>query len=151
MSQFATGDERHAERNLYFIWPQSAYYGDREYQLGRLAFLRKQWNEAVSHLDRAIVANGYDLLARQLLALTWRERGDKERALAQLAEIERIDPTNRHSLAERFFLSGDTAARTELVRLMGGQSQEAIDVSIFYRNVQRWKGSRRSAAHGGAR
>ena len=94
MSQFATGDERHAERNLYFIWPQSAYYGDREYQLGRLAFLRKQWNEAVSHLDRAIVANGYDLLARQLLALTWRERGDKERALAQLAEIERIDPTN---------------------------------------------------------
>jgi tetratricopeptide (TPR) repeat protein len=139
MSQFASGDEKRAERNLYYIWPHSAYFGEREYHLGRLAFQRGQWAEAVQRLERAIAANGYDLLSRQLLALTLRQRGEKERALSQLAEIERIDPTDRISLAERFFLSGDQAARTELVRLMGGQSQEAIDVSIFYRRVGRWK------------
>ncbi|MGE5645302.1 MAG: DUF5107 domain-containing protein [Acidobacteriota bacterium] len=139
MSQFAVGDDARAERNLYYIWPHSAYYGEREYQLGRLAFLKKDYESAASHLGRAIVANGYDLNARTLLALTRREQGDKQRALAQLAEIERIDPADRFSLAERFFLTGDAQAKAELLRLMGGQSQEAIDVSIFYRRLNKWK------------
>ena len=139
MSQFALGEEQRAERNLYYIWPQSAYFGEREYHLGRLAYGRKQWEEAVSRLERAIVANGYDLGSRQLLAVTYREQGNLERALAQLAEIQRIDPTDRPALAERFFLNGDKEARAELLRLMGGQSQEAIDVSIFYRGLGKWK------------
>jgi tetratricopeptide (TPR) repeat protein len=138
MSQFARGVDKRAERNLYFIWPHSAYYGEREYHLGRLAFLRKDFDGAVARLERAIVANGYDLSARQLLALTWRQKGDKTRALAELAAIDRIDPTDRPSLSERFFLIGDAVAKAELLRLMGGQSQEAIDVSLFYSRLARW-------------
>jgi tetratricopeptide (TPR) repeat protein len=138
MSQFALGDEKRAERNLYYIWPQSAYYGVREYHLGRLAFLKKDFDGAAGHLDRAIVANGWDLSARHLLALTRREQGDTGRALEQLAEIQRIDPADRPALAERFFLNGDAAAKAELLRLLGGQSQEALDLSIVYQKLQKW-------------
>lgn len=138
MSQFALGDEQRAERNLYYIWPLSSYFGEREYHLGRLAFLRKDFEGATGHLERAIIANGYDLSSRLLLALTWRARGNRENALRQLAEIERIDPTDRPAVAERLFLTGDREAKAELLRLMGGQSQEAIDVSIFYRELRRW-------------
>ena len=64
--------------------------------------------------------------------------GDRPQALAQLAEIERIDPTNRTALAERHSLGGDAAARKELGRLLGGQSQEALEESLFYSRLERW-------------
>lgn len=139
VSQFAAGDQKRAERNLYYIWPHSAYYGAREYHLGRLAFARGETGAAIARLERAIAANAYDLEARLLLALVCRETGRAEEALRQLAAVERIDPTNRPALAERWFLSGDREARAELARFTGGQSQEAIDLSIFYRRHRRWK------------
>jgi tetratricopeptide (TPR) repeat protein len=138
MSQFALGQDPQAERNLYYIWPDSAYFGEREYHLGRLGLLRKDDQSTIAHFQRAIAANAYDLLSRFALAVTRREHGEKEAALGEIAEIERIDPTSRPARAERYFLTGDAAAKAELVRLMGGQSQEAIGVSIFYRNLYRW-------------
>ncbi len=50
MSQFALGQDSAAERNLYYIWPDSAYYGEREYQLGRLALQRNENEDAASAL-----------------------------------------------------------------------------------------------------
>ena len=69
----------------------------------------------------------------------YRTQGNRSAAEKQLAEIERIDPTSRPAQAESFFLTGDGNARKECLRLMGGQSQEAIGVSIFYRNAGRWQ------------
>ena len=139
MAQFAQGDDRRAERNLYYIWPNSAYYSEREYQLGRLAFLKGDGAGTEEHLKGALARNAFDLSARLLLAVHYRERGERPAAMRELAEVERIDPTNRPAQAERFFLSGDEQARQECLRLMGGQSQEAIGVSIFYREISRWK------------
>ena len=139
MSQFARGDDRHAERNLYYIWPQSAYFGEREYHLGRLALLGKSFDAAVSHLERAIMANGYDMNARLLLAVTWRVRGNAPKSLEQIAGIERIDSSDRFAVAERYFLAGDAAAKAELLRLTGGQGQEALDLAIFYGKLRQWK------------
>jgi tetratricopeptide (TPR) repeat protein len=139
MSQFSLGRDKQAERNLYYIWPDSAYYGARENQLGRLAVLNKDYDGAVGHLKRALASNANDLLSRLMLAACYRERGAKAAAQAELAEMERIDPTSRPAAAERFFLSGDPAAKAELLRLLGGQSQEALEVSSFYRHLQRWK------------
>jgi tetratricopeptide (TPR) repeat protein len=138
ISQFALGEDKKAERSLYYIWTTSAYYGEREYHLGRLALLRKDYEEAVGHFQRALDANTDDLIARSSLALTYREQGDKTRALKEIVELERIDPTSRLAQAERNFLIGDPVAKAELLRLMGGQSQEAIGVSVFYRNLRRW-------------
>ncbi len=138
MTQFALGKDKEAERNLYYIWPNSAYFGEREYYLGRIALLEKDYTAAISHLQRAIDSNAHDLLSRLALAVTYREVGDSASALKQVSEIEKIDPTSRPARAERMFLS-DGAARAELLRLLGGQSQEAIGVSIFYRDLHRWK------------
>ena len=138
MTQFALGENAKAERNLFYIWADSAYFGAREYHLGRLALLGRDYPRAIDHLDRAVSVNAKDLLARFALALAYREAGDRKLALEQIRELETVDPTSRTAQAERYFLTGDAEAKAELVRLLGGQSQEAIGVSIFYRNLGRW-------------
>jgi len=138
MTQFALGRDHDAERNLYYIWPGSAYFGEREYHLGRLAVIARGYASAIGHLQRAITANGYDLLSRLTLALAFRESGNKVAAASALSEIERIDPTNSIAERERYALTENSAARAEFVRLLGGQSQEAISASVFYRRLERW-------------
>ncbi len=141
MSQFAVGQESAAERNLYYIWPDSSYYGEREYQLGRLAFKRGDCQNAITHFRRARDVNAEDLYARLALAVSLRLNGNKTSALSELSAIEAIDPTSRPVEAERWFLTGNPAARAELLRLLGGQTQEAIAVTTFYRALGQWKDS----------
>ncbi len=133
------GDSKDAERNLYYIWPGSSYYGTREYQLGRLAFLRQDDDAAVKHLLGAINSNGEDLEAHLLLAMIYRDQGNKDAALAQLAQVSAVDPADRLADAERYFLTGDKAAESQLRSRMGEQSEDAIQVSIFYSSLKRWK------------
>ena len=137
-SQIALGEVKSAERNFYYIAPGSGYFGGREYQLGRLAYLAGKDADGATHLEHSVIANGYDLTARALLALTLRKQGKKAESARQLDELLRIDPTNRLAYAERYFLNGDVDAKRELLRLMGDQSQEAIDTSFFYADAQRW-------------
>jgi tetratricopeptide (TPR) repeat protein len=139
ITQLAMGDSRSAEREFYYIEPASAYFGEREFELGKLALLAGNLSGAAEHLDRAVTVNGYDLNARAMYALTLRIQGRKEEASKQLAELLCIDPSDRLAYAERFFLTGDSDAKREVIRLMGEQSQEAIDVAIFYGGVQRWR------------
>lgn len=138
LSQLRLGETAKAERNLYFIWPGSAFYSDREYNLARIAMGRNSPGDALAHLREAIERNGRHLSARSLLALLSRERGDRAAALEQIAAIERIDPGNPIAQAERWLLTGEDSAGVELARLLGGQSQEAIGTSFFYRDVARW-------------
>ena len=42
------------ERNLYYIWPESAHFGAREYQLGRLVLQRGELDSAAGHFRRAL-------------------------------------------------------------------------------------------------
>ncbi len=137
--QLRVGDQQQAERNLYYIWPGSSYYGPREYQLGRLAFLRHDTQTAIQHLTGAINSNGEDLDAHLLLAMKYRDQGKRDAALEQLAKVTAIDPTDRVAQAERFFLTDDNAAKSELRNEMGEQSEDAIEVSIFYSSLSRWK------------
>ena len=138
MAQFAGGLEPNAERNLYFIGSDSAHYGEREYHLGRLAMLRRLYDAAVANFERAVAANARDLLARHALAIAHRKLGNREAAAREIAALESADPTSRGARAERWFLSGESGAKAELLRLLGGQSQEAIAESIVYRNLGRW-------------
>ncbi|MGC2512423.1 MAG: DUF5107 domain-containing protein, partial [Acidobacteriaceae bacterium] len=133
------GQQKQAERNFYFIWPNSSYYGAREYQLGRMYFLRHQDAAAAQHLVGAINSNGQDINAHLLLAMAERDLGNHAAALNELAEIENIDPADRVAQAEKYFLTGDTSAQKTLVDLMDAQSESAIEVSIFYSSLARWK------------
>ncbi|MGB6305191.1 MAG: DUF5107 domain-containing protein, partial [Acidobacteriaceae bacterium] len=133
------GQQKQAERNFYFIWPNSSYYGAREYQLGRMYFLRHQDAAAAQHLVGAINSNGQDINAHLLLAMAERDLGNHAAALNELAEIEKIDPADRVAQAEKYFLTGDTSAQKTLIDLMDAQSESAIEVSIFYSSLARWK------------
>jgi tetratricopeptide (TPR) repeat protein len=133
------GQQKQAERNFYFIWPNSSYYGAREYQLGRMYFLWHQDADAEQHLAGAVNSNGQDINAHLLLAMAERDRGNQAAALEELATVEKIDPSDRIVQAERYFLLGDAAAREKLIDLMDAQSESAIEVSIFYSSLARWK------------
>jgi tetratricopeptide (TPR) repeat protein len=138
-SELQLGQQKQAERNFYFIWPNSSYYGAREYQLGRMYFLQHEDAAAAQHLAGAVNSNGQDINAHLLLALAERDRGNRDAALEQLATVEEIDPADRIVQAERYFLSADAAARERLIALMDAQSESAIEVSIFYSSLARWK------------
>jgi tetratricopeptide (TPR) repeat protein len=139
MTRLASGDEARAERELYYIWPGSPYFGEREHYLGRFAFWRGERGKAIEHLERAVSVNAEDLLSRLMLAMAYRVNGEREAALREIAALERIDPTSRPARAERFFLTGEAAAKEELLRLTGGQSQEALSVAAFYREMRQWR------------
>lgn len=141
MSRLALGDEARAERGLYYIWPGSAYFGEREHYLARFALWRNEPGSAIEHLQKALSVNTEDLLSRFLLSSIHRAAGDREAALREIAEIERIDPISRLARAERFLLTGDAASQAELLRTLGGQSQEALAVSEFYRAMRDWRGA----------
>lgn len=138
MSRLAQGDDKRAERNFYSIEPGSAYFGEREFQLAKLAVLRGDARGAEEHLHRAVLANGFDLNARALLAVALRTLGRRAEAQRQQAELLEIDPTNRVAFAERFVLNGDSGAKAELLRLLGQQTQEALDLSLFYAGLDRF-------------
>ena len=138
-SEMKLGEKKLAEDNFYFVWPGSSYYGPREYQLGLLNFLRHDNVSAAQHLAGAIKSNEQDLNARLLLAVTKRDQGDKDAALQQLAVVEDIDPADRLVQAEKYFLMGDGAAKDKLIELMGAQSESAIEISIFYSSLNRWR------------
>ncbi|MGH9617850.1 MAG: DUF5107 domain-containing protein, partial [Acidobacteriaceae bacterium] len=133
------GDEKQAERNFYYIWPNSGYYGAREYQLGLINFLRHDDAAAAQHLAGAINSNGEDLKAHLLLALADRDLSRRDAALKELDTVEKIDPADRVAQAEKYFLTGNAAAEQKLIDLMGAQSESAIEVSIFYSSLSRWK------------
>lgn len=137
--QLKLGLRKQAERNFYYIWPDSVFYGSREYQLGLLNFLRHDDAAAAQHLAGAINSNGKDLKAHLVLVMTLRDQGNKASALGQLALVEKIDPADRVAQAERYFLTGDSSAKAKLLGLMGEQSESAIEVSIFYSSLERWK------------
>ena len=133
------GQQKQAEHNFYFIWPNSSYYGAREYQLGRMYLLRHEDAAAAQHLAGAINSNGQDMNAHLLLAMADRDLGDQTGALDELATVEKIDPADRVAQAETYFLTNDAASRKTLIDLMGAQSESAIEVSIFYSSLARWK------------
>ena len=139
LAEDALGERQAANKDFYNIWPHSAYFGNREYELGKEALTATDLKAAVEHLQGALNANGQDLSARVLLAMAYRLRGDAAEAAEQIAQTLKIDPSNREAYAERYFLTNDPTARDELKRLMGDQTQEALHVAERYSSLGRWK------------
>ena len=143
LSQLSLNEEAKAERNLYYIWPDSAYYGAREFQLGLLSTARKNSPQAINHFKQARAANENDLLARLALAAIYRETGDKAGAFSELSAVEQLDATNHLVPSERWLWEQSQPAKSELLRLLGGQTQEAMETVVFYRRLGRWQDASR--------
>lgn len=138
VTQIDRGNRAMAERNLYYIWPDSAYFGNREYQLGRLNLLRGDTHAAVDHLRGSVNHNLEDLSAHHLLAMAYRITKQDALAEEECEALLRIDPSSRAAFAERFLRTGSAQARDELKRRMGDQTQEALHAAESYTNVERW-------------
>ena len=139
LARDALGEREAADKGFYDIWPHSAYFGNREYELGKEALTAGDLKATIEHLQGALLANGQDLSAHVLLAMAYRLSGDSAGAAEQIAQTLKIDPSNREAYAERYFLTNDGAARDELKRLMGDQTQEALHVAERYSSLRRWK------------
>ena len=88
----------------------------------------------------AINSNGQDLNAHLLLALAERDLGNQEAALQELATVEKIDPSGSCGASGKVLLDRRHALlKKTLIDLMGAQSESAIEVSIFYSSLARWK------------
>ena len=138
VTQMDRGNRAAAERNLYYIWPDSAYFGTREYQLGRLNLLRGDAVAAAKHLQGAVNHNAEDLSAHHLLAMAYRLTRQDSLAEEECQALLRIDPSNREAFAERFLRTGDAEARDEFKRRMGDQTQEALHAAQWYSDIERW-------------
>ncbi|WP_263418111.1 DUF5107 domain-containing protein [Terriglobus albidus] len=139
VTQLDRGNRTAAERNLYYVWPESAYFGNREYQLGRLNLMRGDFHAAIEHLRGAVNHNAEDLSAHQMLAMAYRATKQDALAEEECATLLGIDPTNRAAFAERFLRTGDADVKAELKRRIGDQTQEALHLAEFYSNAERWK------------
>ncbi|HLA39974.1 MAG TPA: tetratricopeptide repeat protein, partial [Candidatus Glassbacteria bacterium] len=139
LSRLALADTAAAERSFYYIARTNAYYGQREYLLGRIAWQRGNLEDAAGHLSEAVLANGYNLSARNLSAMVCRRQGRNREALAGIEAALAIDPTDRWSLAEKARLTGSQEDLAELARVLGGQSQEALELASDYRRLSCWQ------------
>lgn len=138
VTQLGRGNRAAAERNLYYIWPESGYFGNREYQLGRLNLMRGDTSAAIDHLRGAVNRNAEDLSAHQMLAMAYRTAKQDALAEEECVALLRVDPTNRAAFAERFLRTGDAGAKAELKRRIGDQTQEALHLAEFYSDAERW-------------
>ena len=138
VTQLGRGNRTEAERNLYYIWPDSAYFGNREYQLGRINLMRGALDASIDHLRGAVNHNAEDLSAHHLLAIAYRMSKQNDLAEAECATLLRIDPTDRSAFAERYLRTGDANAKQELKQRMGDQTQEALHAAQFYSDAERW-------------
>ncbi|MFH1070443.1 MAG: tetratricopeptide repeat protein, partial [Candidatus Glassbacteria bacterium] len=139
LARLEQGDTAWAERSLHYIARTDAYYSQREYLLGRIGWGCGKLDEAAGHLAEAALAGGYNLSARNLLALVYRRQGRAPEALAEIERTLAIDPTDRWSLAEKAWITGSREDLAELARLLGGQSQEAVELAAVYRRLGCWE------------
>jgi len=139
LARFRLGDTDGAERCLYYISPGSSFYPNREYLLARAALAKGDRARAAEHLREVVASDGRHLNARFQLAILSREARHEMTAMRQLEEIELLDPSSRLVVAEKYFWTGDPGLHEELHRLLGGQSQEALELSWNYARIGRWK------------
>ncbi|MBW7996121.1 MAG: DUF5107 domain-containing protein [Candidatus Glassbacteria bacterium] len=133
LSLFEQGDTARAERYLYYIARPDKYYSQREYLLGRLAWHRGEFETAAGHLRESVRANGYNLSARNLLAMVFTELGRGGDARRELEAVLEIDPTSRWAVAELSRLAGGDSLEARLAESLGGQAQEALELAAVYR------------------
>jgi tetratricopeptide (TPR) repeat protein len=138
LAKMEHGDTLSAERHLYYIPPISSYYTAREYLLGRIAWHRGNTAKCKQHLRQSLLASGYNLDARNMLATVCRLSGRADEASRYAAKTLEIDPTDRWAIAELWFVSGQDSNKKELSGLLGGQAQEAIELGITYRKLGLW-------------
>jgi tetratricopeptide (TPR) repeat protein len=112
-------------------WRGPAYYG-----LAEIAARRGDLAAARYHVERALVANGWNLRAWTLKAALLRHAGDTAGALAALDAAARdVDPLDVRVLAERWLATRAPDDARRLAAALGEHPATAMETAVEYRNA----------------
>ncbi|MEK6754717.1 MAG: DUF5107 domain-containing protein, partial [Bacteroidota bacterium] len=106
-------------------------------QLGEIAFLRGQWNDAEEYARRALDYDRYNVRAYRQLAITYRKQGRSEDAKIVLEMMLRIDPLSHFANFERYLLD-PTAEKLAYFNSMIRNElphETYLELASYYRSV----------------
>ena len=116
-------------------WRAPGYYGAAE-----IATARGQWTTALELVERSLEANTLNVRALNLKAALLRRLDRPEEARAALAAaLEKADPLDVRSMAERWLLSRSAADAERMTSTMNSHPATAVETAAEYLNAGLWE------------
>ncbi len=125
--------------SFYKVTWNDAWQAGGFYQLACIALIRKEYRQALAHIDRALVKGIHNMKARTVKSILLRLIGNYSEARAftlQSLEIDPMDYAARYELALLAGLDKDTAdekrLKQNLAQELSGQHNWYIELAIEY-------------------
>lgn len=115
------------------VW-NAAWVSAAGFELARLSWRRRQFDEALDLLERSLAANPHHHQARHLKIAFLRNLGRREEAKEECALSLRLDRMNYGAAFERLYLHSDEGYRD----LMRGKAQTYIEIALDYAGAGLW-------------
>ena len=112
----------------------AAWVSPASLELARLCWRRRQFDEALELLERALAANWHNHQARHLKIAFLRNLGRRDEAKDECARSLRLDRMNYGAAFERHYLHSDMGFRD----LMRGNAQTYIEIALDYAHAGLW-------------
>jgi tetratricopeptide (TPR) repeat protein len=140
------GKNDEAYGNLYQATWSQAFHTAAYYQLAQLACMKKQYAEALQHLERSLSTNAHHTGASNLQAAIYRITGQPEVAISVADRVRSEDPLDDWSLCETCFslkASGRESAAQQALQLFRernhGKEQSLLELSLEYAHAGLWE------------
>lgn len=115
-------------------WQDAGYYS-----LAQLSAGRKDWEEALSEIDKSLLRNWHNLRARHLKATILRHLNREDEALALIKDSLRIDAFNFGCRFEKYLITSDPADLNELNTLMRSEARNYEELALDYASAGCWE------------
>ncbi len=113
------------------VW-NAAWMDNGYFQIARIETLNGKWDPALEAIDRSLIRNWHNHKARQLKVSILRHLNKKEEALALCRESLHLDPFNFSLYFEKYLLTKDEKALSEMKSLIRGNIHNYIEFSLDY-------------------
>lgn len=115
-------------------WQDAGYYS-----LAQISVARRDWEEALSEIDKSLLRNWHNMRGRHLKTMILRRLGRKEEALALIEESLRIDRFNFGCAYEKYLLTENEADLQSLVLLMRRDAHNYEELALDYAAAGCWQ------------
>ena len=139
------GNHEEAYKNLYQATWSQAFHSAAYYQLAELACMKKDYDEALQHLERSLSTNAHHTRAGNLRSAILRNMGEHEQAFSLAGAVRDFDPLDFWSLCEQHFALQDAGREDEarkalrtLIEGMHGYDQSYLELSMDYAGAGLW-------------
>lgn len=123
-------------------WQDSGYY-----QIACMDCVRKDYGQALEHIEKSLVRNWHNMKARDLKAAVLRKLGKFSQAADWIRQTRSIDPLDHNSMNELLFLAEEGAEvdfsknelRNELKKTLHHNHNTYIELAQDYIEAGMWK------------